>query len=73
MLLIAHIRNIYFVYILYTGSPKKCIHKVNIPYNVYTSFWDTLYFNFLIFYFAPLHVLRLGRVPHLPHPCYGSA
>jgi hypothetical protein len=20
----------------------------------------------------PLHVLRLGRVPHLPHPCYGS-
>jgi hypothetical protein len=22
--------------------------------------------------FAPLHVLRLGRVPHLPHPCYGS-
>jgi hypothetical protein len=24
--------------------PKRCIHKVNIPYyNVYTSFWDTLY------------------------------
>jgi hypothetical protein len=31
------------------------------------------YFNVLIFNFAPLHVLRLGRVPHLPHPCYGSA
>jgi hypothetical protein len=28
-------------------------------------------FNFLIFNFAPLHVLRLGGVPHLPHPCYG--
>jgi hypothetical protein len=24
--------------------PKRCIHKVNILYyNVYTSFWDTLY------------------------------
>jgi hypothetical protein len=24
--------------------PKICIHKANIPYyNVYTSFWDTLY------------------------------
>jgi hypothetical protein len=24
--------------------PKRCIHKVNIPYyNVYTSFWATLY------------------------------
>jgi hypothetical protein len=24
--------------------PKRCIHKVNIPYyNVYISFWDTLY------------------------------
>jgi hypothetical protein len=26
------------------GVPKRYIHKVNIPYyNVYTSFWDTLY------------------------------
>jgi hypothetical protein len=26
------------------GVPKRCIHKVNIPYyNVYTSFWDVLY------------------------------
>jgi hypothetical protein len=26
------------------GVPKRRIHKVNIPYyNVYTSFWDTLY------------------------------
>jgi hypothetical protein len=25
------------------GIPKRCIHKVNIPYyNVYASFWDTL-------------------------------
>jgi hypothetical protein len=25
-------------------EPKRCIHKVNIPYyNVYTSFWDILY------------------------------
>jgi hypothetical protein len=23
--------------------PKRCIHKVNIPYYVYISFWDTLY------------------------------
>jgi hypothetical protein len=31
----------------YTGCPKKMYtHKVNIPYyNVYTSFWDTLYFD----------------------------
>jgi hypothetical protein len=27
--------------------------------------------NFCI-HFAPLHVLHLGRVPHLPHPCYSS-
>jgi hypothetical protein len=26
----------------------------------------------LIFNFAPLNVLPLGRVPHVPHPCYGS-
>jgi hypothetical protein len=26
------------------GVPKRCIHKANIPYyNVYTTFWDTLY------------------------------
>jgi hypothetical protein len=30
-----------------------------------------MYFNFLIFNFAPLQVLRLGRVPHVPQPCYG--
>jgi hypothetical protein len=28
---------------------------------------------YIYFNFAPLHVLRLGRVPHLPDPCYGSA
>jgi hypothetical protein len=29
---------------LYTGVPKRCTHKVSIPYyNVYTFFWDTLY------------------------------
>jgi hypothetical protein len=27
-------------------SQKRCIYKVNIPYyNVYTSFWDTLYIS----------------------------
>jgi hypothetical protein len=25
-----------------------------------------------VIHFAPLHALCLGRVPHLPHPCYGS-
>jgi hypothetical protein len=32
------------------------------------------FLNFCInfFHFAPLPVLRLGRVPHLSHPCYGS-
>jgi hypothetical protein len=34
--------------------------------------------KFLIFFirfihFVSLHVLHLGRVPHLHHPCYGSA
>jgi hypothetical protein len=29
---------------LIQSVPKRCIHKVNIPYyNVYTTFWDTLY------------------------------
>jgi hypothetical protein len=31
-------------YITFMQSvPKRCIHKVSIPYYVYTSFWDTLY------------------------------
>jgi hypothetical protein len=32
------------------------------------------FLNFCINFinFAPLHVLCLGWVPHLPHPCYGS-
>jgi hypothetical protein len=34
------------IYDVYTDVPKICIHKVNIPYyNVYTSFWDTLYYK----------------------------
>jgi hypothetical protein len=35
----------YYMKTDYTECPKKdVIHKVNIPYyNVYTSFWDTLY------------------------------
>lgn len=34
-----------------------------------------MYMNVLIFISPspPLHVLRLGRVPHLPHLCYGYA
>jgi hypothetical protein len=29
--------------------PKRCIHKVNIPYyNVYASFWDTLYLAYML-------------------------
>jgi hypothetical protein len=31
-----------YVTIHIQSVPKRCIHKVNIPYyNVYTSFWDT--------------------------------
>jgi hypothetical protein len=42
--------NIYiFINIYIQGVPKRCIHKVNIPYyNVYTSFWDTLYMSDII-------------------------
>jgi hypothetical protein len=33
----------------HTGVPKRFIHKVNIPYyNVYTFFWDALYFKLTI-------------------------
>jgi hypothetical protein len=28
--------------------------------------------NFLVFNFVALHVLRLGPMPHVPHPWYGS-
>jgi hypothetical protein len=37
-------RTIERVHINVQSVPKRCIHKVNIPYyNVYTSFWDILY------------------------------
>jgi hypothetical protein len=33
-----------YVCVCIQNVPKRCIHKVNIPYyNVYTSFWDNLY------------------------------
>jgi type III secretory pathway component EscS len=32
---------------------KRCIHKVNIPYyNVYTSFWNTLYIYIYVYIVA---------------------
>jgi hypothetical protein len=46
----------------YTECPKKMYtHKVNIPYyNVYTSFWDTLYIvpsSALASYDSEVHIL----------------
>jgi hypothetical protein len=35
-------------------------------------FHNVIYFNFLGFKFVPLHVLCLGLVPYLLHPCYSS-
>jgi hypothetical protein len=36
--------------------PKRCIHKVNILYyNVYTSFWDTLYIHTTVILHKQLH------------------
>jgi hypothetical protein len=47
--------------------PKRCIYKINIPYyNVYASFWDTLYsrewnpryaISFLLFSISPIVVI----------------
>jgi hypothetical protein len=34
----------YYIKLKMQGVPKRFINKVNIPYyNMYTSFWDTLY------------------------------
>jgi hypothetical protein len=46
----AQTHNYYFCCIYMQGVPKRCIHKVNIPYcNVFLSFWDTLYIYTILF------------------------
>jgi hypothetical protein len=49
--------------ILYIGIYTLC----SIYYMYFT------YFNFILATSAPLHVLRVARVPHLFNSCYGSA